>query len=44
MDLAVIEFAPEDEVLSLASEADIIPMTGEAAFNQQMLHFNHNFF
>ena len=29
-DLAVIEYAPKDEVLSLASEADILPLTGKA--------------
>ena len=28
-DIAVIEFAPTDEVLSLASEADVLPLTGK---------------
>ena len=31
VDVAVIEFAPKDELLSLASEANILTMSGEAA-------------
>ena len=36
-DLAVIEYAPKDEVLSLASEADILPVTGKEGYQYPKL-------
>ena len=42
VDIAVIEFAPKDEVLSLASEANILPLTGKNYFTPKQVHFVDN--